>query len=121
MASTKAPECLIFLAAAAIAKGKVVKTGADAEHVAVASAATDKSIGILQTATNAAEDVAEVAVMGGAKALAGGTIAVGDLVTADSNGALVATTTGNDRVMGIALSAAVSGDIFDVLMQISNV
>jgi hypothetical protein len=121
MASTKAPEILSYLADAAVAKGSVVKGGTDSQHVAKSTAGTDKSFGIAQNASAAAEDVLEVAVMGGAKGLAGGAIAVGDLLTADSAGKLVATTSANDRVVGVALDSAVSGDLFEVLIQLSNV
>lgn len=115
MASTSTPKIYAYKAAAAIAKGKAVKVGADSEHVAVCSAATDKSFGIIQNAPTAAEDIAEVALPGGgAKGLAGGTIAVGDRLAPDSNGALVATTTENDNIVAVALDSAVAGDLFDV-------
>lgn len=115
MASSKEPKIQTFLADAAIAKGKAVKLGTDFQHVAVCSAATDKSFGILQSAPGGAEAACEVAMPGGgAKALAGGSIATGDLLAPDSNGALVATTTENDRVVAIALQDAVANDIFNV-------
>lgn len=115
MASTSAPRIQAFFADAAIAKGKVIKLGTDFKHVAVCSAATDKSVGIIQSAPGAAEDTCEVALPGGgAKALAGGTIATGDALTSDSNGALVATTTENDRVVAVAMQDAVANDIFAV-------
>lgn len=115
MASSKAPVIQAFLADAAIAKGKVVKLGTDFKHVAVCSAATDKSFGILQSAPGSAEAVCEVAMPGGgAKGLAGGTITTGDLLAPDSAGKLVATTTENDRVVAIALQDAVADDIFNV-------
>lgn len=120
MASSLTPVVLAFLADAAVAKGKVVKSGTDSKHVAVAALASDKSFGLQQNVTSAAEDVAEVAVAGGAKGLAGGTIAVGDFVAADSNGALVATTTANDRCIGIAMEGAVANDLFSVLISQNN-
>lgn len=108
------PEIQAYLAGGIIAKGKVVKKGSDDKHVAVCSAATDKMVGLMQNASSAAEDVVEVAVSGGAKGLAGGTIAMGDLLTANSDGELIATTTEDDRVIGIAMQDAVDGDIFAV-------
>ena len=120
MASSLAPVVLAFKADAALAKGKVVKGGTDEQHVAVCSAATDKALGIVQNSAAAAEDFLEVAVGGGGKALAGGVIAVGDLLAADSDGALVATTTGNDKVIAKALAAAVANDLFDVLIIHGN-
>lgn len=121
MASTKAPEILAYKAAAALTKGHAVKKGADDEHVQVCSAGSDKGIGIIQNDVTTADDVCEVAVMGGAKGLAGGAIVQGDLLAADSNGALVATTTANDRVLGVAEEDAASGDLFSVLVGLSNV
>lgn len=115
MASSSAPRIQAFLADAAIAKGKVVKLGTDFKHVAVCSAATDKAFGIIQSAPTGAESVCEVALPGGGgKALAGGTIATGDLLASDANGALVATTTENDRVVAVAMESAVANDIFSV-------
>jgi len=115
MASSQAPKISAYKADAAIAKGVAVKLGTDFKHVAKSTAATDKSVGICQGAVSAAEDAVEVAMSGGgARALAGGTIATGDYLAPDSNGALVATTTGDDNVIAQALQDAVADDIFDV-------
>jgi hypothetical protein len=79
--------------------GKAVKIGADSKHVAVASAASDKMLGIAQSDATNAEDEMEVALPGGgAKALAGGNISAGDLLTSDGSGKLIATTSNADRV-----------------------
>jgi len=120
MASSLQPVVLAFRADAALAKGKVVKKGTNEKHVGVCSAATDKSVGIVQNVSVAAEDALEVAVGGGAKGLAGGTITMGDLLTSDSSGQLVATTTANDQIIGKALSDAVVSDLFDVLVVYGN-
>ena len=122
MSSHACPNVLTFKAGGAIPKGSVVKPGADREHVAKATAATDKSFGLAQNAAAAAEDLVEVALPGGgAKALAGGSISFGDLLAADSNGALVATTTANDRVVAVAMEDAVAGDLFSCHVVVSNV
>lgn len=122
MSSTSYPKVLTFKADGAIPKGSAVKIGTDDKHVAKATAATDKLIGIAQNAATDAEDLVEVALPGGgAKGLSGGSISAGDLLTADSNGALVATTTANNRVVGIAMQDAVSADIFAVEVVVSNV
>lgn len=120
MASTLEPVIQAYKASAAIAAYKAVKDGADDSHVQVCSAGTDKTLGICQNSADAAEEVLEVAVAGGAKALAGGSISRGDLLAADSNGALVATTSANDKVIGMAEQDAVSGDVFSVLVGQSN-
>lgn len=115
MASSLQPNILIFKADGVIPKGSALKYGSDNEHVAKATASTDKLVGIAQSASTAAEDQIEVALVGGgAKGLAGGTIAGGDLVTADSNGALIATTTPADRYLGVAMNGAVASDLFAV-------
>lgn len=117
MSSMIQPKIAGFKAAAAIAKGKAVKFGADKEHVAVCSAASDKQIGLVQSASTAAEDLIEVALPGGGGlALAGGTISAGDLLAADSNGALVATTSNADRHIAMAMEDAVANDVFSVLV-----
>lgn len=121
MASSLEPKIVALKAAAAIAKGKAVKIGADDSHVAVASAGTDKILGILQNAPSAAEGVAEVAMPGGgAKALCGGTVAAGDLLTADADGKLIATTTANDKIIAQALQAGVANDLIDVNVVVGN-
>lgn len=113
--SSPKPNLTTFLASAAMAKFKAVKPGADAKHVQVASAATDKVIGIAQNESSAAEDALEIALPGGGgKALLGGSVSFGDFLAADSNGALVATTTANNKVIAQALSDGVSGDVIPV-------
>jgi hypothetical protein len=112
------PNIVAFKADAAIAKGKAVKIGTDAQHVAVCSAASDKSIGIVQSVGSAAEDMLEVALPGGgAKALSGGTISAGDLLVPDSNGALVASSSNAERAIAVALEGAASGDLFAVMVS----
>ena len=46
---------------------------------------------------------------------AGGTVAVGDKITSDSTGRGVTTTTTGDFVYGVALQAAVVGDVFKAI------
>ena len=115
MGSFQTPNIVSFRAAAAIAKGKAVKIGADAQHVAVASANTDRCMGLLQTATTAAEDVAEVAVPGGgAQGLLGEAVSAGNDLCADSNGALVKVNAEGDQIIARANEDGASGDLIDV-------
>lgn len=116
MAAIFPPNVLTFKAGAAIAKGCVVKPGADNQHVIVSAAATSKNLGIAQNAVTTAEDKVEVAVPGGgAKALLGsGGCAFGDLLTSDANGALVVTTTPGDRVVAMAMDDGSAGDLVAV-------
>ena len=100
---------------AVIAVGSVVKNGSDNAHVAKSAAATSLNIGIAQSASAAAEDVIEVALPGGgAKGLAGGTWAMGDLLTSDGDGALVVTTTPGNRYIAMAMEIAATGDLASV-------
>lgn len=117
MASHPQPVMLSFLADAAIAKGKAVKFGTDSKHVAVCSANTDHAVGILQTATTAAEDVAEVALPGGgAKALCGEIWAAGNWLVPHTDGSLVKANAEGDTVLAIALSSAAVNDLAPVLV-----
>lgn len=123
MSSFAQPNLLTFKAGSTgIVEGCVVKPGADNKHVLISASATSKNFGIAQNAAAAAEDLVEVALPGGgAKGLAGDTISFGDLLTSDSAGKLVATTTANDRVVAIAMEDAVVGDLFSVHVVVSNV
>jgi hypothetical protein len=115
MASISNPRIYGFSAGGAIALGKAVKIGADSKHVAVASAASDKMLGIAQSDATNAEDEMEVALPGGgAKALAGGNISAGDLLTSDGSGKLIATTSNADRYIAMAMESAVLNDLFAV-------
>ena len=86
--------------------------------VGICAATTDVPFGALQNdPTSGAE--AAVAVGGIALVQAGGTIAAGARVGTDANGhavALVEGTNTTDYVVGVAMQAAVSGDIFSVLL-----
>jgi len=122
MSSYAQPNVLTFKATAAIPKGSAVKAGASNQYVTLAAAATDKIIGIAMNAATAANEFVEVALPGGgASGLAGGVIAFGDLLTSDAAGALVATTTANNRVVAIAMDAAAANDLVSVHVVVSNV
>jgi len=85
------------------------------ENVAVlASAATDKLIGVLLNKPKSGEtmDVYARNASGTGKVIAGGDITVGAYITSDGDGKAVATTTARQQVLGIALEAAAAGDIF---------
>ncbi len=117
MAVSSTPRKNTFLAAASasILFGTAVKAGADNKHVALATASTDKIVGISQGTPLLAEDLVEVALNGGgARALINGTVAFGDHLTPDSTGALIVTTTDHDRVCALAMDAGVAGDIIAV-------
>lgn len=87
---------------------KVTSTGVD-----LAAAATNAICGVIQN-TPASGEQTDIRFLGTSKVKAGGTVSAGDWVTADSAGKAVATTTDKDFIVGQALEAAVSGDIFEI-------
>lgn len=76
----------------------VVMLATTAKQVKVSSGATANNVGILQN-DPAAGEPASVVAGGMTKALAGGTINPGDLVTANTTAQCVATTTANNKVV----------------------
>lgn len=96
----------------------IVKQHTDGTAI-LSAAATDKHIGVLQNAP-AVGQAALVRFIGTTKVVAGGTIAVGAWVTADSAGKAVATTTDKDVVIGTYLGAASAsaGDVIEVRLGI---
>ena len=117
MASHPGQNMYTFKATAAFGEFLAVKVGADNQHVSVASAATDKQIGISQNISAVAEDPVEVALAGGgAKAKLGGTVAAGDFLTSDAAGKLVVTTTNADHYVAQALEAGVLNDVIAVMV-----
>ena len=95
---------------------RFVKMSSDGQ-VAVAAAATDNILGVLQdTDADAAGKACAVRVAGETKLVAGGTIDEGQYLTSDANGDAVATTTDKERIGAIALEAASDNDIFRALI-----
>lgn len=109
------PNVLTFKADGAIAKGKCVKPGTDKDHVVVSALATSKNVGLAMNTVTTAEDKVEVALPGGgAKGLLAGSVSFGDLLTPDSSGALVATTTPGDRYVAMAMEDGSAADLIAV-------
>jgi hypothetical protein len=121
MSSSVRPHIVLKKSDGSISKGQIIKKGSDDDHVAAASAATDKTFGVAQNDAPNAEDPVEVAIPGGgAKFLAGGTIAAGDQLTSDASGHAIATTTTGDRVIGVAEVDAVASDVFAGFVTVSS-
>lgn len=115
MASCSKPRIMTFKAGGAIAKGKSVKMGADREHVVVGAGNTDSLVGIAQNAATAAEDLVEVAIVGGgAKGLAKESITAGKLLVSNADGSLEQTNAAGNRVIAMAMEDAAAGDLFGV-------
>lgn len=104
-----------FPATVAHTKGHAVKFSSG--NIVVATAATDKIIGVIDVDNDAGQDahVRLRSASGTAVGLAGGTIAVGDKVTATTDGTLIATTTALNEIVGVALEAVASGALFEFM------
>lgn len=87
----------------------------DNQVVSAADATTGILLGVLMN-TPKSGDTADVYLRNGAgtgKVKAGGTLAVGDALTANASGLAIATTTGNDQVIGYAAHIAATNDIVE--------
>lgn len=82
--------------------------------VVSATVAGEATVGLLQNLPKLG-DPAKVGFSGVSKGKAGGTIAIGAYVSTNATGLLVAAATGN-KIIGTALSAAVTNDIIPVLL-----
>lgn len=104
-----------FEAGADLADGVIVKLSAD--KVVVATAGTDVAIGVtVGTAKNGqTANIRLRSAQGTTVVLAGGTIAKGDKLTATTGGKAVKVTTAGHEVVGVALEAAASGDLFEMM------
>lgn len=103
-------------ASVAIAAKRIVKldpsNGVDA--VALAVAATAALYGVTREQIPAVGKVGDVQVRGKAIVTAGGTVAIGDTVSADSAGKAVADTTDAHFILGPAISAGGAGEDIEV-------
>lgn len=110
-----------YSAEGAIGAYRIVKFGAADGGVLQAAAATDKLIGVIDRIPAAASgDRVDVIRSGIAEVEYGGTVAAGDLLTADASGrAIVATAAAgsNVRVIGVAEVAGVVSDIGSMLID----
>lgn len=89
----------------------------NANQVVLANAQTAPAIGILLTEGKAGDVVGVIlGQVGTARAIYGGTVSIGNALTADSTGKLIATTTAADQVIAIAKEAGVSGEMHEVIL-----
>ena len=95
-----------------------MKVSADGT-VALASAATDALVGTQLGEAKSGEGV-QVILSGTAKAIAGASVSIGDLLTTDSAGKVIATTTTGNKTMGVALEAADTNDIFEYAVSLGK-
>ena len=93
----------------------IAKFGADDDTLDVASAATDKLLGIFQHTTTTAGDIVRMMMIGISRCKLGGTVTRGNPITSDSAAKGVAATAGQS-IVGFAMASGVSGDIIPVFM-----
>lgn len=125
---------ITLLAAADLSAKQFFAVKVDSAGKAAVAGAGQTVAGILQN-DPASGQAGTVRVLGVSKAEAGGTVAAGDRVAADANGALVAATASTvntsdaggasdpvvgSNVIGIALEGASAGEIFAVLITHSG-
>lgn len=109
-----------YTAEGAISANRIVKVGAADWGVLVAAAVGDKSIGISTEVDTVSGERIDVVHAGIADLKLGGTVLRGDFLTSDATGQGVAAAPAagtNNRIVGTALIAGVSGDIIPVLVQ----
>lgn len=102
-----------YVATAALLEGYAVKIASG--QVVVATAATDKIIGVTQ-GKYAIGETASIKLRNGngtVKVKLGGTVAVGDRLTSAADGRLITTTTAANEVVGVALEAGVANDFIE--------
>lgn len=102
-------------AGAAVAGRRCLKAGGTAGQFIQAAAATDLIVGVSDALGAASGARLDMHLSGVVEVELGGTVAAGAQLSADSVGRGVAAVATN-RVVGIALTAGVSGDIIDVLL-----
>lgn len=91
---------------------------------ALGAAATDVLSGVAQSEPSSANKSLVVATEGISKVVAGGTIAIGDLITSDSAGKGVAAAPNagtNNWIIGVALQVAATGEKFSVLLGVQRI
>lgn len=116
MARTESLTCVTLEAGQDLSSNQFcfVELASDGQVDAVASAGGD-AIGVLMNDPSAAGRPAEVAVMGIAKVIAGGTVAAGARVQSDASGHALTAATG-DIVLGRAVTGGASGEVIEVLL-----
>ena len=109
-------------AEAAVESNRIVKHGAADTGAIQATAASSKMFGVSnQYGAAASGDDLDVVVSGIAEVELGGTVAAGDLLTSDAVGKAIATTTAGNRIVGVAMTGGVNGDIQSVLINPGSV
>lgn len=112
----RAPQHLPAFADAAIPAYRFVKPGSADGRVALATAATDKLLGISNQLGFIANDTGDRIVAGEAELQLGATVAFGDRLTSDASGCGVAVSAAGQTIGAIAHASGVAGDIIPALV-----
>ncbi len=114
MGSISQPRTEIFKVGASINKGQAVKKGSTDRYVVPCAANTDLAIGIAKAdAVLNTDELIEVAIPGGgALALAGESISMGECLVPKSDGSLEKANALGDTHIAKAMEDAVAGDLF---------
>lgn len=94
----------------AVGRYRIVKAGTGVKSCVLAAAATDKLLGTSDELGHTTGEQVDVAIAQVPWVVLGGTVAQGDALTSDANGAAIATTTIGHRIIGFAEVAGVAGD-----------
>lgn len=126
-----------FYAGAAISKHRIVKFGADDDHVIQGAAATDSLIGVSVELDAAADERVDIVLAGAATVEYGAAVTRGDRLTTDANGQAIPAnrhthtentegaytqnaTTGpasGEQIIGVALVDGAAGDLGSMLIN----
>ena len=85
-------------------------------YVIACTAITDQVVGIISKGGTAAEGETEVVIFGEAKAICGGTITKGQMITPHTDSTIVASAGAGCTEFGIALESGVAGDWINVFV-----
>lgn len=90
-----------------------------AGRVDVATASTQNIVGVLMQKARANGELDVLLRNGGGigKVVYGGTVAIGDALTANASGQAIKTTTANDQILGYAIEAGTVGQIGSFLFS----
>ncbi len=113
-----------YIADADIAPNRILKQGSADGNATTAATSTDRFIGVSENVQVPATRLVDVAFEGLKDVVAGGTIAAGDFLTSDANGAAITAAPAagaNVRIIGRAFESAVAGDIFRAALNLTQI
>ena len=105
-----------FSTPSSIATYSLVTLGRGDGEVTTASSCSDVLVGIASPIKSAKSGEATIIIGGIATTVSGGNISRGDALTANADGHAITSTSGTDRIVGLALQPAMSGDHIQVLI-----